>query len=444
MSITLQDQDLHIKARFADQFAAETSEHAALAAFRQAGFDALQQVEFPTRSDEDWKYSGSPIGRMLEEQPFAPAFAPTLDAAQVQAFFIPDLEVVRLVFVNGHLQPQWSDMSDLPQGLTLRSMADALDDESHRTRIQSITEYEGGTAQNTFLPLNRSMATQGVYLHATRNAAIGKPVHCVYISTPTGTPHSSYPQHVVHAETGSELTLIESYHATDDAAPYFTNAASWIYVAANAHVHHYRLQIEGGAALQVNSIQVRQAADSTYSAYTLDMGGRVVRNNLGTCHLGKNLETNYFGVYFGNAQQHIDNQTFIDHAQPHGQSNELYKGILTDYARGVFNGKVMVRQDAQKTNAYQQNSSLVLSNNAIMDAKPQLEIFADDVRCSHGATIGQLDEGSVFYLRSRGIPEAAARSLLQEAFLREAIEKMPHDPIKDWAFGKLAEKFALS
>lgn len=440
--MTLQDQAINIPAHFAEQFAATPSAAGALAQFRQAGFDALRQAAFPTREDEDWKYSGSPIGRILETHPFTIGTAPALDAQDVQAFFIPDLEVVRLVFVNGHLQPQWSDMDALPQGLTLLPMADALEDAAHRTEIMAETAYTGGTAQNAFLPLNRSMATQGVYLRAARNAAIGKPVHCVYISTPTGTPHSSYPQHVVHAETGSTLALIESYHATDAAAPYFTNAASWVHVAANAHVHHYRLQTEGTAALQVNSIQVQQHRDSTYSAYTLDLGGHVVRNNLGTCHLGTNLETNYYGVYFGTGRQHIDNQTFIDHAQPHGQSNELYKGILTDYARGVFNGKVMVRQDAQKTNAYQQNSSLVLSNNAIMDAKPQLEIFADDVRCSHGATIGQLDEGSVFYLRSRGIPEAAARGILQEAFLKEVIEKMPHEPVRLWAFERLGEKFS--
>lgn len=440
--MTLQDQAINIPAHFAEQFAATPSAAGALAQFRQAGFDALHQAAFPTRADEDWKYSGSPVGRMLETHAFTVGTAPALDAQDVQAFFIPDLEVVRLVFVNGHLQPQWSDMDALPQGLTLLPMAEALEDAARRTEIEAETAYTGGTAQNAFLPLNRSMATQGVYLRAARNAAIDKPVHCVYISTPTGTPHSSYPQHVLHAETGSTLTLIESYHATDAAAPYFTNAASWVHVAANAHVHHYRLQTEGTAALQVNSIQVRQHRDSTYSAYTLDLGGHVVRNNLGTCHFGTNLETNYYGVYFGTGQQHIDNQTFIDHAQPHGQSNELYKGILTDYARGVFNGKVMVRQDAQKTNAYQQNSSLVLSNNAIMDAKPQLEIFADDVRCSHGATIGQLDEGSVFYLRSRGIPEAAARGILQEAFLKEAIEKMPHEPVRLWAFERLGEKFS--
>ena len=172
----------------------------------------------------------------------------------------------------------------------------------------------------------------------------------------------------------------------------------------------------------------------------MDLGGKMVRNNLSTELLDSNTETNYYGIYLGLDKQHIDNQTFIDHAVPHCQSNELYKGILSDKARGVFNGKVLVRQDAQKTNAFQQNSSLVLSNDAVMDAKPQLEIYADDVKCSHGATIGQLDESSIFYLKSRGLSEVQSRNLLQKAFVGEVVENFKNETIKHSVLNKIDQK----
>ncbi|MEZ4986446.1 MAG: Fe-S cluster assembly protein SufD [Saprospiraceae bacterium] len=268
------------------------------------------------------------------------------------------------------------------------------------------------------------------------------PIHCLYITTSTGQAHHCHPQHFVKAAAGSQLTILESFHDLEEATPSFINAATHIEVAANAHLHYYRLQGAGRESLVVNNTIVRQHRDSVFSHYALDLGGKVVRNNLAATHLDSNLETHYYGVYFGNGNQHIDNQTFIDHAMPHCQSNELYKGIMTDYARGVFNGKVTVRQDAQKTNAFQQNSSLVLSANAIMDTKPQLEIFADDVRCSHGATVGQLDESSVFYLRSRGLSPANARRLLQEAFLGEVVDNMPHEAIRTYAHQLITDKFA--
>jgi len=232
-------------------------------------------------------------------------------------------------------------------------------------------------------------------------------------------------------KTSSEFSVIESYHSTSNKSKYFTNSANYIQVEDNAHVHHYRLQFESRSAYQVSNAIAIQARNSIYSNYSVDFGSRIVRNNISTEHMGPGVNTFYYGAYLGLDNQHIDSQTFIDHAVPHCESNEMYKGILSDKARGVFNGKVLVRQDAQKTNAYQQSSSLVLSDTAIMDAKPQLEIYADDVKCSHGATIGQLDQESVFYLKSRGLSDEGAKNLLQKAFLGDVILNFRFRPIID-------------
>ncbi|MEL7421498.1 MAG: Fe-S cluster assembly protein SufD [Bacteroidota bacterium] len=445
MSAILQDQNTATKDWYKQLFQTYQQglnghKNHPLAQFRLAAYQQLEAEAFPTRRDEDWKYSGAPVARMMDTH-FQEASATQLTAADIAAFRIPNLEAATFVFINGVLQRELSEFDKVPAGVELLTVSAAIEDEEKRQWMEQQVAHAGGTEQNTFLALNRAFAQHGLYIEVSANAQVALPIHCLYLNTAGEQAHQSHPQMFIRSRKGSEFSVIESYQVADDSASYFTNTANWASVEGNARLHHYKLQFEGAQALQVNDTLVRQDRDSIYSSYALDLGGKVVRNNISTTLLNSNTETNYYGVYFGSKQQHIDNQTFIDHAVPHCQSNELYKGILTDYARGVFNGKVMVRQDAQKTNAFQQNSSLVLSPNAIMDAKPQLEIYADDVRCSHGATIGQLDEKSIFYLRSRGIPEAQARHLLQQAFVGEAIEAMPNDAVREWALGKLAAKF---
>lgn len=443
MSAILQDQDTPTKGWYKQLFQTYRqglnghSEHP-LAHFRMTAYQQLEEQAFPTRRDEDWKYSGAPIARMMENR-FQEATPVTVDDKTLAAFQIPGLEAATFIFINGILQEELSAKT-LPAGVSVERLSTALEDDTKRNWITKQAEYAGGTEQNTFLPFNQAFAQHGLYIETERNAQVDLPIYCLYLSTTGAEPHFSHPQLFVRVRGGSQLSIIERYQATPATGSYFTNTANWFSVEDNAQCHHYKLQLENGQALQVHNTLVQQGRDSTYSNYSLDLGGKVVRNNLSTTLLDSNTQTNYYGVYLGNQQQHIDNQTFIDHAVPHCQSNELYKGILTDYARGVFNGKVMVRQDAQKTNAFQQNSSLVLSKNAIMDAKPQLEIFADDVRCSHGATIGQLDEKSVFFLRTRGLPEPQARQLLQQAFLGEVIEAMPNTAVQEYAMEMLVAK----
>ena len=405
--------------------------------FKKDAFIALQSERFPTRKDEDWKYTN--VNQILKNS-FQQGAAEEISADDLNEFIFPELDVVRVVFVNGLINEELSTLQNIPEGASLLSMKETLADEEKTAIVERLLSQKSGTDVNAFLPMNRAFAKNGFFLDIEKNAQIEKSFHFIYINTRGNESHFVHPQLFVNTNIGSKASIIESYHATDNEAVYFNNTASYIHVAKNANLEHYRLQYESKSAFQINNTIVTQERDSVYSNYAVDLGGKIVRNNLSTELLDSNTETNYYGIYLGLDNQHIDNQTFIDHAVPHCQSNELYKGILSDKARGVFNGKVLVRQDAQKTNAFQQNSSLVLSNDAIMDAKPQLEIYADDVKCSHGATIGQLDESSIFYLKSRGLSEIQSRNLLQKAFVGEVVENFKNETIKHSVLNKIDQK----
>jgi len=408
-----------------------------VSAFRKQAYQKLQTERFPTRKDEDWKYTNvSPIIKAAYQQGTATKVSP----AQLAAFDMEGLDAVRIVFVNGILDQELSKINDIPTGATLTDLKTAFQDEYQTELIHKLVNQKSGTAVNAFLPMNLAFSKYGFLIEAKKNAVVEKPFHFIHINTKGNDSHFAHPQIFINAEQHSHLTVIESYHTLDEEAVYFSNIANHIHVDKNAKVEHYKLQFESKSAYQICNTVVTQERDSEYSNYTVDLGGKIVRNNLSTELLDSNTQTNYYGVYLGLDKQHIDNQTFIDHAVPHCQSNELYKGILTDKARGVFNGKVLVRQDAQKTNAFQQNSSLVLSNNAVMDAKPQLEIYADDVKCSHGATIGQLDEKSIFYLKSRGLNDEAAKNLLQKAFLGEVVNEFRNETVKQHVLERIERK----
>ncbi|MDF1695899.1 MAG: Fe-S cluster assembly protein SufD [Saprospiraceae bacterium] len=410
-----------------------------LAAFKKEAFTKLQSSRFPTRRDEDWKYTN--VGPILKNS-YQQGQSSEINSEELDDFLFEGLDVVKIVFINGVLNESLSTLHDIPEGATITTLKEALEDDAKTSTINALIQQKSGTAVNTFLPMNLAFAKHGFLIETTANSKVEKPFHFIYINTLGNESHFAHPQLFIKSNTSSELTVIESHHGTDPEAEYFTNVANYIYVGKNSNVDHYKLQYEGKSAFQINNTIVTQERDSEYSHYGIDLGGKIVRNNLSTELLNSGTQTNYYGVYLGLDKQHIDNQTFIDHAVPHCESNELYKGILSDKSRGVFNGKVLVRQDAQKTNAFQQNSSLVLSNNAVMDAKPQLEIYADDVKCSHGATIGQLDENSIFYLKSRGLNDHDARNLLQKAFVGEVVGNFKIPQIRESVLAKIDNKLS--
>lgn len=433
---TLQDRYAEVKDRFRSLFnvfegALNGHRDHQLHDLRKAGIARLDVMDFPTRRDENWKYTS--INKVLQLS-LQDSYSATVDADTINELAIPELDACRLVLVNGLLQTELSDLDQIPEGMELLSLEQALEDDAVKTQARRMLDAAVNDDHNPFSALNVAFAKNGFLLKVQNNAVVERPVHILHVAAPTGDPVFINPLLLVVAGKHSEAAVVETYDVLPGAnQAYFTNVLSRIEVGVNAHFHHYRIQNESTAATLISNIEVDQQQDSTYSSYLVDLGADLVRNNLNTILKGQNTMTNYYGVYLAKGNQHMDNQTFIDHAQPHCGSNELYKGILDDRGRGVFNGKVIVRQDAQKTNAFQQNSSLVLSKTAEMDTKPQLEIFADDVRCSHGATIGQLDEASVFYLRSRGLSDLQARQLLQQAFLFDVVENMPLEPVRAYA-----------
>ena len=409
-----------------------------LVQFRKQGYLELQNSSFPTRRDEDWKYTS--LNRLLNV-PYQQYNNYEAIPDQLDDPGIPNVDGYKIVLYNGLLVSKLSDV-DLPKGVALLPVAEALQNESWKNWIEGITNEQGGTGKNTFIPLNRAFADHGIVIGIDKNVALEEPIQIIHMADEVDQPFFTNPQLFIRAERGSQITIIDHYITRKSEATYFNNAGVWIDLEENARVSHYKINQESKSAFQIHNSFVRQQRDSHFYSMVVDLGGRIVRNNLSTSLKDSNTTTDLFGCYLGTQDQHIDNQTFIDHAVPYCESNELYKGILKDRARGVFNGKVMVRQDAQKTNAFQQNNSLVLSPNAVMDAKPQLEIFADDVRCSHGATIGQLDESAIFYLRSRGLSDLEARKILQVGFLGEVINSVRIEGIREAVMNWIDEKLS--
>jgi Fe-S cluster assembly protein SufD len=405
-----------------------------ISVLRKEGFEQLTKEDFPTRRDEDWKYTSvTPI----VNQKFVEAPMVELRDNPTTSF-----ETYPIQFSNGYL------ISQLPQveGVEILTLADALKTEAYKHWIEGQLGKLGGTLKNTFLPLNQAFGSNGLFIKVKKNVTLSTPLHIQYNSNVLSGDQSFFtsPQMFIWMEGGSNAQIIEEFTTNNpENAVYFTNVANRIELGKNSKLVHLKLQNESYTAQAINNTLVSQMRDSNYSHYTFDLGGGIVRNNLSISLLDSNTESHLYGAFIGFKDQHIDNQTFIDHAMPHCQSNEMYKGILLDKARGVFNGKVLVRQDAQKTNAFQQSSSLVLSPTAVMDTKPQLEIFADDVKCSHGATIGHLDESSVFYLNSRGLSKNQAKSLLKRAFISEVVDHIENEDFKDLAYERIEAKLNL-
>jgi Fe-S cluster assembly protein SufD len=404
-----------------------------ISVLRREGFEMLIKEEFPSRRDEDWKYTSiTPvINKKFTNAPKVEISGSALD-----------FNTHLVSFSNGYL------MNDLPEidGAVVMTVSEALKNENYKTWIDGQLAKQGGTARNTFLPLNQAFGASGIFIKVNKNCSVEKPIHISYLTKNTAADQAFFtsPQLFVWMDSGSNATIIEEFTTTDIYNNcYFTNAVNRIELGKNATLVHMKLQNESFASHMINNTLVSQMRDSNYSHYALDLGGGIVRNNLSVSLLDSNTESHLYGAFIGYKDQHIDNQSFIDHAMPHCQSNEMYKGILTDKSRGVFNGKVLVRQDAQKTNAFQQSSSLVLSPAAVMDTKPQLEIFADDVKCSHGATIGHLDESSVFYLNSRGLSERQAKSLLKRAFISEVVDHIENEDLRELAYERIEAKLNL-
>ena len=419
---------------------------------RRQAIARFGELGFPTTHQEEWKYTNvAPLVRV----PFQPAG----EQARLRSVDLPSPDLLspeelaraplagvaknRLVFVNGSYSVELSSTAGLPEGIRAVSLAEALAGEAGRSgELEQHLARHAGYDQQPFVALNTAFLEQGAFLRIPRGLVLEEPIQLLFVSTGDAAPHISHPRNLILLERESQVAVVESYVGLGETV-YFTNAVTEIVVGENAVVQHYKLQQESQRAFHVATVQVRQARSSVFTNHNISLGGALVRNDLTAVLDGEGAECTLNGLYLGTGRQHIDNHTTLDHARPHCSSHETYKGILDGRATGVFNGGIIVRQDAQKTNAKQSNRNLLLSEAAVINTKPQLQIWADDVRCTHGATIGQIDQDALFYLRTRGIDQQAARHLLTYAFASELLGQMNLEAVRGWAetelFAQLAE-----
>jgi Fe-S cluster assembly protein SufD len=408
---------------------------------RRQAIERFGELGFPTTHQEEWKYTNvAPLVRI----PFQPAGEQGngLSAEELARSPLAGLTSNRLVFVNGVYSHELSSTAGLPEGVQLASLAEALAGEASRSGEleQHLARYAAYDRQ-PFVALNTAFLEQGAFLRIPPGLVLEEPIHLLFVSTGNAVSRVSHPRNLIVLDRESQAVVIESYVGLGEAA-YFTNAVTEIAVGESAVVEHYKLQKESLQAFHMATVQVHLGRSSVFTNQNISLGGALVRNDLTAVLDGEGAECTLNGLCLGTGRQHVDNHTTLDHARPHCSSHEIYKGILDGRATGVFNGGIIVRQDAQKTNAKQSNRNLLLSQDAVIYTKPQLEIWADDVRCTHGATIGQIDQDALFYLRTRGMDLQAARDLLTYAFASEPLGQMKVEAVRSWVEGELFAQLA--
>lgn len=392
--------------------------------------DALAQFEslgFPTLKNEDWRFTRV---RPLLQQEFklvAEYKSNGISATDLDNVSFADAGLHRLAFVNGHYAADLSSPQALPDGVRVDSLRNVLAKEPalvepHLTKLAS-------QQINPFVALNTAHIMDGLFVHVPKNVVVDTPIHAVFMTRAGDNAIVSYPRNLIVVEEGAKAVVVESWIGENDV--YFNNPVTEVVVGDNADVDHYKVQRESRAAYHVATVQSRLGRDSHYNINSVSFGGAFVRNDVNTLLDGEGIECTLDGLYIADSSQHIDNHTTIDHAKAHCNSYEMYKGILSGRAKAVFNGRINVFEDAQKTDAKQSNRCMLLSDDAQINSNPQLEIYADDVKCTHGATVGQIDDKSIYYLRTRGIPEEQARHMLIYAFANEVLERIHVEPLRD-------------
>lgn len=378
----------------------------------KAALERVGSLDFPTRKSEDWRYAK--LGKILNKE-FDHALTQNVDLKNVM---IDDLDAYRIVFVNGVFNEEKSILPN-EAGVICKTLAQAGND--LRSYDQLAKE-----SKEIFSAINTAYSTDGLYLEVDKNHKVSKPIYVVNVFT--GTQVMANSRFLVVAQTGAELEMIQGYYGISS-KEFFNNALTEVFVHANAKVTIDKIQKLGSEDRQVCTEEVYQEKDSTFTINTFQLGGEFVRNGLNIKVDGTNCHTEMNGFFNGKNKQYLDNHTRVDHLKSNCTSSELYKGILRDSSTGVFNGKVIVHQDAQVIEAYQQNNNVVLSDTAVMNTKPELEIYADDVKCSHGTTTGQFDEKAIFYLQARGVSKESAKEMLVEAFAEEVFEKVENEEL---------------
>ena len=403
----------------------------AIADLRRRAFERFSALGMPTKRLERWRFTNvAPIaGTAFTLATPAEKAVAKVDAAPHALSGVG----ARLTFINGRYVAPASDLARLPAGVEVGSLADVLASESGvlRAVVNAHLGSEAGIDDEPFTALNTALLHDGAVVHVQANTVVEEPIQLLFVTSPPegGAPVMTHPRVLIVAGENSQVRLVESYGGGGE-SPYLTNAVTEVVAGAAAVVDHYKLVRESFSGYHIAAMHVRLARAANFSSHAVTLGGAIVRNDAQATLDGEGVECTLNGLYVANGRRLIDNHTTIRHAKPHCSSHELYKGIIDDQARAVFNGKIIVAIDAQKTDAKQTNKALLLSEDAQINTKPELEIFADDVKCTHGATVGQLDDDALFYLRARGLGLEQARSVLIHAFAGDLLNRIAVEPIR--------------
>ncbi len=395
---------------------------------RRAAIERFAATGFPTARDEEWRFTPiGPIAQRAWRQAVGGTGAVTRE--ELAPFIFGHPEWTTLVFVDGLYSEELSSTTSLTKGVRAGSLADLL--RADGAILEKHLACHAPVESSAFTALSTAFMRDGGFLHVPANTDLSRPVHLVFVSTPDAAGTVTHPRNLIVLERGARASVIESYVTLAEGVSYWTNAVTEVVAGANSWIEHTRIQRESEQAYHVGLTHVEQQRDSHYRSFSMGMGAAVSRHNLHASLNGENVETLMYGLYLTRGEQVADNHTAIYHNQPNCRSWEVYKGVLDGRSRAVFNGKVFVKPEAQKTDAKQTNRNLLLSDSAKVDTKPQLEIFADDVKCTHGATVGRLDDVALFYARSRGVPADKAQLLLTYAFAAEVTSEVVLEPVRE-------------
>jgi Fe-S cluster assembly protein SufD len=412
----------------------------ALTPIERDAFNSFNTLGIPTVKNEEWKYTR--ISSVFNKQyAFNPeSLSSSISEQDLDAIRFPGFEEANeLVFVNGLYS---SALSTIRSGnLTVLSLEEATQNE-YCDLVLHYLGHSGKYINDGLNALNTAFAAEGVFIHVKEGNIVEHPVYIYNIVDSKTANIFSQPRTLIYVAQNAQVIFAESY-TTIGKAESFINQVTEVVVEQDALLEYYRIQNDSAHANQVNTTHIRQVGKSLVNTVTVSLDGGIVRNNLNIAMESEHSESHFYGLYFLKGNTHVDNHTVVDNVKPHCESNELYKGVVDDRATAVFNGKIFVQKDAQKTNAYQSNKNLLLSNEATVNTKPQLEIYADDVKCSHGCTVGQLDEEAFFYLRSRGVSEKAAKSLLIHAFAVEILEHIKPVKVRQYVDELIAKRLGV-
>jgi len=387
------------------------------------------ELGIPTRRDEEWRFTNL---RPIEKTSFAlpPDGSEAVDADDVKHFSHEGLGGAQLVFINGRFSPAHSNFDNLPKSVTVCSLAEAFASQEQmlKDHLTTLAEYEN----EAFTALNTAFIEDGAFVHIPKGVLVEQPIHvlCITSPVPDDVAYMTNPRTVVIAEESSDVTVIEDYVSLNEGDVHLTNGVTEVFVGKNAGVKHYFFERESREAFNIATLVAKQQQDSRLASQSLLFGGRIVRNNVVPILDGEGCDSLLNGLYLPTGKQLMDNHMRVVHARPNCNSRQYYKGIVNDDATGLFSGRIVVVEKAQKTDAIQSNQNLLLSDTARSHTKPQLEIYADDVTCTHGATVGQLDEKAIFYMRQRGLSEERARGMLIYAFAAESLDRLGVEPIR--------------